>query len=920
MNNKLKIIFVALIISSILAIFVYATVADLSSNSPEDEWWMISGNLTFNRYSSSNVPSNISNATVINISVGTAIGRSPIIVGDYLYFIPANSAKLMKMNASNIRTGLENSTTTYTLNYGSPTYYDGKFYIHSNGNIVSINSSNLSQSIANVNIADGIYYAVPLIFNDSVYLGDGNAAPRFKQLNISNLSHVLNTLTSINRIYESIVKNRDYFYVSETSILRQVSGSNISQTINTVSCSANGIAFNFVASDDYVYKTCAVNGVNMIQQYNATNISRVISNFSNGTSTAVLANGYLYTSVGLTAYQLNATNISHVISNFTMASSTSSSFYPLATRDYYFVAGGSTLYQLNSNNISNMISNYTAPTTISGGVVASRGFLYFGAGNFLYQLGTYNPLGTNDTTNPSTTLNSPASNYYNDTAASVELNFQCSATDNSALKNISLYLTDNLNQSFLFNSTSTLSGISSSSSWNLNLTNGNYTWNCLTFDQSNNSAFGSSNRSIMINFTDSDSDGLSDTLDRLSGNSTNVSSSGISYLNLTVNGTTTNGSLTGIQPIAFYNSSNLIVNFTYNFSSTTLYLNRINITLANNSLILNFSGQVSPLYNKTIHIYDNNFENLCLKDAEISSISDISSDCDGDDEIDLTTCINSSTMISIGTISCIDNGDTISVGNVANSALRGTPYQTASILSTEEEVEEEIIENGRASYIKEVKSTNGLALQFMSNAGVRLIKNIVDDKETGIREFEIKTKDWLTGKIEIKRYDEIPQACKINKEDFVPYRILEIDHDFENNEIDQTRLRIEVSKKWIKENKIEQVEVVRCYPKYQELRTSYINEDDNYGVYDIYSEGFSTIAILGTTEKSIVQLAPKKDWNRLVNFLIPFLLLVALIVYLLTKVLRSGVKEDLHFKNKWFDFEFKFKLRRAPHEKRNPHH
>ncbi len=101
---------------------------------------------------------------------------------------------------------------------------------------------------------------------------------------------------------------------------------------------------------------------------------------------------------------------------------------------------------------------------------------------------------------PTTTLNTPVDNYYNDTSDPVNITFNCSATDDIQLVNISLYITNSTNQSFSLNQTTNISGISNSSQWILELVNGNYTWNCLTYDNASQGDW-DINRSLKINYS-----------------------------------------------------------------------------------------------------------------------------------------------------------------------------------------------------------------------------------------------------------------------------------------------------------------------------------------------------------------------------------------------------------------------------------
>ncbi|GAI95478.1 unnamed protein product, partial [marine sediment metagenome] len=109
-----------------------------------------------------------------------------------------------------------------------------------------------------------------------------------------------------------------------------------------------------------------------------------------------------------------------------------------------------------------------------------------------------------DGTAPITKLIVPIDNYWNDSATSVDVNFTCNATDGYNLKNISLYITDSSNVSFSFNSSKDITGTYNWSNWTLSLSVGNYTWNCLTYDEYDNSDWADDNRSLMMNYTVAD--------------------------------------------------------------------------------------------------------------------------------------------------------------------------------------------------------------------------------------------------------------------------------------------------------------------------------------------------------------------------------------------------------------------------------
>ncbi len=114
-----------------------------------------------------------------------------------------------------------------------------------------------------------------------------------------------------------------------------------------------------------------------------------------------------------------------------------------------------------------------------------------------------------DTTPPTVTLNSPIPSYFNDTLSNTT--FNCSATDASLVKNISLFLTDftNASDSFKFNATNSTYTLEVSH----NLTIGNFTWNCESCDALDNCGFASINRTVEmrpLSVADTCTSGLTD--------------------------------------------------------------------------------------------------------------------------------------------------------------------------------------------------------------------------------------------------------------------------------------------------------------------------------------------------------------------------------------------------------------------------
>ncbi|MBN2454503.1 DUF2341 domain-containing protein, partial [Candidatus Woesearchaeota archaeon] len=99
---------------------------------------------------------------------------------------------------------------------------------------------------------------------------------------------------------------------------------------------------------------------------------------------------------------------------------------------------------------------------------------------------------------PTVSLEFPPPSYWNDTVTPFDITFNCSIDDDNDAVNISLYITNNQNQSFTFNDTCDIPGADGSCAWPKSLNNGNYTWNCIGYDDTGQSDWGA-NRTIVIN-------------------------------------------------------------------------------------------------------------------------------------------------------------------------------------------------------------------------------------------------------------------------------------------------------------------------------------------------------------------------------------------------------------------------------------
>ena len=147
---------------------------------------------------------------------------------------------------------------------------------------------------------------------------------------------------------------------------------------------------------------------------------------------------------------------------------------------------------------------------------------------------------------PVITLNFPYPNYINSTSDPVNVTFNCSATDDVSMANISLYITNSSNQSFSLNQTTNISGIGNSSSWTLELGNGNYTWNCIGYDNNYQYDWGE-NRTVKIDYTAPVDYNITYLFD-------GTTTTHYGYLDGTLNNTSCNNSIDAIQLSANHNN------------------------------------------------------------------------------------------------------------------------------------------------------------------------------------------------------------------------------------------------------------------------------------------------------------------------------------------------------------------------------
>lgn len=226
-------------------------------------------------------------------------------------------------------------------------------------------------------------------------------------------------------------------------------------------------------------------------------------------------------------------------------------------------------YTVSGDNVSNCWystnSGAANSSTVSPGINFTNVLSTEGSNTWIVYCNSSNLTGTNsvaftkDTIFPNVTSNSPTDGYIDTVATSLSVTFNCSGADNLGLMNLSLYLTNSLNTSFVSNQTTSTNGTINSTAWTLNLIKGNYTWNCLASDSIGNFNW-STNRTVLLQTNSNPTI----TLNSPTNNSL-LNKNGLVLLNATVNDA--DGSLNNLTVWFFggySNKTDVLINITYN--------------------------------------------------------------------------------------------------------------------------------------------------------------------------------------------------------------------------------------------------------------------------------------------------------------------------------------------------------------------
>ncbi len=164
---------------------------------------------------------------------------------------------------------------------------------------------------------------------------------------------------------------------------------------------------------------------------------------------------------------------------------------------------------------------------------------------------------------------------------------------------------------------------------------------------------------------DEDKDGLLDDVDNCIGGKDNITTN-FGNINVTINGSSDLVAVfSGVQNVSLGDGADNFVEFEHDFSAGTLNLSSIVVkrdeVSGTGSIII--TGITAT--NKTVYVNDSNVDvsTLCIKDAQVSSISEITSSCSGSDEYYIS-CPG-----TVGRYSCSVEGSRYKVSGLQHSAV-----------------------------------------------------------------------------------------------------------------------------------------------------------------------------------------------------------------------------------------------------------
>jgi outer membrane protein assembly factor BamB len=898
---------------------------------------------------------------IASYTTGGIITSSPAIVNGYVY-VGSLDKKLYQLNASNV-SQLIASYTTGGIIQSSPAVANGYVYIGGfDKKVYQLNASNVSRLISIYNASGEIAYSSPAIANGYVYIGSYDN--KLYQLNASNVSQLIASYTTGGIIQSSPAVANGYVYFGSWDYkFYQLNASNIS--LGNPDSTPPSVNFTNPANNTYVNGNVTIQAVasdaggiknvTFFYRNSTTNYSSFcsasMSPYTCYLDTNLLSDSAEGYDINATAYD-NSSNSASVILHLAVdrnipITSMIDVIYPsgqTSVRNMQNITleinttdgsgSGIDTVKVNTSSLGilgNTTLDFSAGSKSSGQWSYWNKSITINASTGNYQL----PIYVSDLASPLVNVRTSDRFYVivdNDTPTYSEQQSYGPVYNHEDLR-FSIKVADNYEvASYIFSTN--LTGIWENDSSvavastidplyvTKTATTGNYSYRFYIFDDAGNmnasavSAFevyGDRPQLTILPQTPEDGFSTLNTTVNFSYMYTSAAASNCSlYINSEINQTMNSparDTILSFSPVEFPSGVYLWdikcadneTNEVYSSNSRTLVIEEAvypvffdyydnSRSLTNNGIGL-FNVTISNT-NGTVWLSINNANYTASNNSDIYNVS--------------------VSLASAGTYNYI----WYAYGNGITSLLNNSETRTYLVNASSSGNQTAITQSsggGDGNYMLEQDvNISELKIKTFISPNKTIITGIKQDKGTGIKEIELKSKNWLSGEIYIVAYNETPDFCSIQyKNEHKVYKVLEFNNTIKDETIDFGRIKIGVEKDWIYSNNISEIKFVKCSPAYEEVASSYDSETKDEGIYNVYITGFSTYAILGTLEGNNVSAGENNKNNsgkgsfwRILLWILLGIVIFGIILVLIKN--RVYFKEKIH--NKFFDFEIKLRI------------
>jgi len=411
-----------------------------------------------------------------------------------------------------------------------------------------------------------------------------------------------------------------------------------------------------------------------------------------------------------------------------------------------------------------------------------------------------------------------------------------------------------------------------------------YTDNCpLIYNPDQTDLDGSTPEGLLCE-NNADGDNLLDDQDFVEGTSDNLDSN-VEGLSLNINGSDDlNRLINETQGVTFtYNeydnatgaaTQKTMVDFNFTFNSTSkLDLGNVSIkkqssTTAGEIVVsgIDLTGQNKT---KTVYVDDLSSEDgVCIKDAEIASVSEITSSCDSADETVLSCTASGATKtFNNHTYTCTDEGSTYKISGLVHSGVLEDSCSPSwscdswSTCSGSTKTCDSWTDSNSCGETYSGSNTKTCSSATNNNAGssfnttriatktvawTEVLANAQKTMNVGVDELFMTTIKFTLANRETDVSINVKEASEPENTLSNAYKYIQITASFNNDNVVNALINFKVDKAWMSQNgyEVNNIALYRYHNnEWQKLTTSYVSQDSNNNNYQAETPGFSTFAI-----------------------------------------------------------------------------